>query len=576
MRLVTAEEMRHIERKAHQAGISYDTMMENAGRAVALAIQRCITSSGHAIVVLVGPGNNGGDGLVTARYLHQWGHAVSVYLWRRALDQDLNLERASELHMEIVRAEADPGWERLKALVGASDVLVDALLGTGAQGPLRGDLPQLLGSVHEVLAGLKHGPKAKALPVRVAAKAGDRSSPRSPLVVAVDVPSGLNVDTGEISELALKADLTVTLACPKLGHLLFPGADHIGKLWVADIGIDTQMGEDEAQAITVASPELVGSRLPTRPRDSHKGTFGKALIVAGSTNYVGAPCLASEAAYRVGAGLVTLAVAGPVYPLAASKLIETTFLVLPSDMGALVPDAVRIVSERIPEYDALLVGPGLGTEEVTGEFIQTLLRSGDRSSRRIGFRAPLPESKAPNRLPPTVIDADGLNLLAQEPRWWDWLPQTCILTPHPGEMARLCRCTVKDVEEDRLGIARDTARKWNCTVVLKGAYTVVASPTGALSVIPFANPILATAGTGDVLAGAITGLLAQGMNAYDAAECGAYVHGWSGELASAEIGLAGLLAGDLLLRLPQAIKRLRLQANRAHTSLRGVMPCSCL
>ncbi|MBC7256798.1 MAG: NAD(P)H-hydrate dehydratase, partial [Chloroflexi bacterium] len=338
------------------------------------------------------------------------------------------------------------------------------------------------------------------------------------------MPSGLDCDTGAIDEAALRADLTVTFAHPKRGHLAFPGAECVGELLVADIGIAPSLAQD--LPIEVATAAQVASWLPRRPPNAHKGTFGKALIIAGSTNYVGAPRLAAEAAYRVGAGLVTLALAGSVYPVVASRLTEPTYLVLPDDMGVLTADALKVLAERLTGYEALLVGPGLGQEKVTEAFLAGLLSGQWRAPRPpIGFGTAETAPAAPAPLPPLVLDADALNLLARLPERLSTLPANTVLTPHPGEMARLSALSVEEINADRLGVAKRFAEAWRCTLLLKGAYTVVAAPDAPTVVIPFANPALATAGTGDVLAGAIVGLIAQGLAPYRAAICGAYIHG---------------------------------------------------
>ena len=562
MRIVTSDEMRELERQANAAGISYETMMESAGRAAAEIVSQRALGDSLRILVLVGPGNNGGDGLVLARHLGQWGHSVSVYLWKRREGDDLNLSQVSTLSIPVFRAADDPDFTLLRKLVTEAGLVVDALLGTGASGPLRGDLPALLREVKTAIAQSRDSRAEKQTGHSLCSPA-KTPRPQSPLVVAIDMPSGLDADTGEISELALRADLTITFACPKRGHFVFPGAAWVGELLVADIGISVEPDEAPAERLQVATPTWVARRLPNRPLGSHKGSFGKAMVVAGSTHYVGAPCLAAEAAYRVGAGLVTLSLPGPIYPLVASRIRETTFLVLPSDMGALTADAVSIVRERIADYDALLVGPGLGGEKTTGEFVALLLDGGrHQQPKSIGFGVSPTPATAPIPLPPTVIDADGLNLLAKIPEWWRMLPRLCVLTPHPGEMARLQGCTTEQVERDRLGVARTSALEWNSVVVLKGAYTIVASPAGNAMVIPFANPALATAGTGDVLAGAITGLIAQGLEPYPAAVCGAYLHALAGDMVSAELGNAGMLASDLLPMLPRAVKDLWLARDR--------------
>jgi len=329
-------------------------------------------------------------------------------------------------------------------------------------------------------------------------------------------------------------------------------------LLVADIGIDPTLAE--RIGVEVATPEQIAAMLPSRPLDAHKGTFGKALIVAGSANYIGAPCLAAEAAYRVGAGLVTLAVPQRIYPLVAAKLSEPTFLVLPDDMGVLVPAALRVLAERIGDYDVLLVGPGLGTEPTTKDFVEGLIIGRWRTGLKpIGFGASERDSDRQPNLPPLVLDADALNLLADLGGWWEHLPQETVLTPHPGEMARLLACDVQTVQGDRIGVARGAAMQWGCTLVLKGAYSVVASPEGTVTVIPFANPALATAGSGDVLAGTILGLMAQGMAGSSAAVCGAYLHGLAAQIVGQQYGHAGMMASDLLPLLPLAVERMASQ-----------------
>jgi NAD(P)H-hydrate repair Nnr-like enzyme with NAD(P)H-hydrate dehydratase domain len=330
---------------------------------------------------------------------------------------------------------------------------------------------------------------------------------------------------------------------------------------VSDIGIPSSLTAH--LPLEVIDPELVGDLLPPRPRHAHKGTFGEALIVAGSPNYTGAAYLASAAATRVGAGLVTLCLAQSLHPILASKLTEVTFLLLPHDLGALVPEATKLLEEKLSDYDALLVGPGLGSEDSTVEFVRLLLGAeGEGARRGIGFlvgrgeEEPAREEKV-KKLPPLVIDADGLNALARTPRWWESLPVQGILTPHPGEMSRLMDCSIDEVEADRIGATQRAAQQWKQVVILKGAHSIIAAPDGRVAISPFANPGLATAGTGDVLAGSIVGFLAQGLSLYEAAIAGVYLHGAAGEMATAALGNAGTVAGDLLPLLPQVLKRLR-------------------
>ena len=557
MKLVTIEEMRRLERTADAGGHSYADMMEQAGRAVAEAIQKRMDVVARQILILVGPGNNGGDGLVAARYLKEAGGRVTCFLGKSRPDDDPNLGRAIELGIPCLQAADAAGEEALLRALHEADAIVDALLGTGASRPIGGQLKRVLGLARQVVDERRtpKAPRWDALAPPPPPSPADRPAP-CPYVVAVDVPSGLDCDTGALDPAALPADLTVTFAAPKRGHFRFPGAGAIGELVVADIGIDASLSSDIQ--VEVATAERIASMLPPRPADAHKGTFGKAMIVAGSINYTGAPYLAAAAAARVGTGLVTLAPPQPLYPILASKLTEATFVLLPHNMGVLVPEALRVLVPSLEGYGAILIGPGLGREKETVEFVCRALGATAASDRRrIGFQRAGEPAEDKVDLPPLVLDADALNALAELGDWWTCLPQNSILTPHPGEMARLMHRDRPDGDEDRIALASTQAGEWRQIVVLKGAHTVVAAPDGRAMVIPFANPGLATAGTGDVLAGAIVGLLAQGLAPFEAAVCGAYLHGLAGQIVAEQMGTAGSLAGDLLPALPQAILRLR-------------------
>ncbi len=538
MKITSTDQMREIEKEADGRGLTYATMMENAGQAVALEIRDHFGARDKAVLVLVGPGNNGGDGLVAARHLHDEGANVRLYLWKRKVRGDDNFRQTQDRGIPYLRADDDKNRQQLNSFLDATDIVVDALLGTGVTRPIGGVLEDVLNLLKQKRNELR----------------GD-----APRVVAVDVPTGLDCDSGEVDPATVPADLTVTLALPKRGFYSFPGSDYLGELVISDIGIPPAMTEH--LSVELLEPELVKSKLPDRPRRAHKGTFGKALIVAGSPNYTGAAYLASAAATRVGAGLVTLSLAQSLHPILASKLTEVTFLLLPHDLGALVPQAIKLLQERLPEYDALLVGPGLGLEDSSVEFVHEFVCVEPSAvARKLGF---VPATGQPSReaeekgLPPLVIDADGLNALARASRWWESLASQAVLTPHPGEMSRLLDCSLEEVESDRVAIAQKAAQKWTQVVVLKGAHTVIAAPDDRVVISPFANPGLASAGTGDVLAGSIVGFLAQGLSPYEAAVAGVYVHGAAGEMATAAMGNAGTVAGDLLPLLPLVLKKLR-------------------
>jgi hydroxyethylthiazole kinase-like uncharacterized protein yjeF len=564
MKIVTSEEMRRIDEEAVARGVATATLMENAGRATAEACGLKMDLSDRKVLVLVGPGNNGGDGLVAARYLHEMGAAVYVYVGKRLVEGDENYRRVQELEIPVFWHEEDEGGEKLRKLARQADVVVDALLGTGVTKPVTGAIKEMLSTVGPLIARRRERsadltPGGTLHPVASLDRA---APPPGPLVVAVDMPSGLNADNGALDPATLAADLTVTFAFPKPGHFLAPGAWTVGELVVADISIPPNLA-DEVK-LEMAEPELVRSLLPERPPYAHKGTFGKALLVSGSVNYTGAAYLAATAATRVGCGLVTLAPPQPLYPILAAKISEATWLLLPHDMGVISAGAIKVLEEELGNYDALLVGPGLGCEKATVEFVSGFLSAAEAPHKKghMGFLLQKEEAgeraeKEASPLPPLVLDADALNILSELPDWWKLLPPESILTPHPGEMARLVGCSVKEVEADRLGAVREMAARWGQVVVLKGAYTLVAAPDGRVCVMPFANPGLATAGSGDVLAGAIVGFRAQGLDPYQAALAGAYVHGQAGEMARRELGETGTVAGDLLPRLPLVIKALR-------------------
>ncbi len=538
MKLVTADQMRALEQRADASGNTYALMMERAGKAVADAMSERYGARAKRVLVLVGPGNNGGDGLVCARYLRDAGARVALYIWKRADNpDDENWKFCRERAIATTRAEDDPNFSALKKSLAETDLIVDALLGTGVTRPIEGVLKEMLKVVKKSREMRELEELGELVPLVP-------SVPSVPSVVAIDLPSGLNPDTGALDPAALNADLTVTFAFPKIGQLAFPGANAVGELVVADIGIPAEWAG--GNALEVAAAREIAARLPARTRDSHKGTFGKAMICAGSANYVGAAFLAGSAATRAGAGLVTLALARAIYPMVASALHETTFVALPDDAGVLVPDATRALTDYLAGYDALLIGCGFGRAEKTIAFVQSLLAEiTNHKSEIINL----------------VIDADALYALAQSGDWWTRLaPNRVILTPHPGEMARLTGWSRDAIQPDRVNVARKFAAQWQQVVVLKGAFTVVASPDPSTplraraTLLPFATPALATAGTGDVLAGTIVAMLAQGLSVYDAAIAGAYLHGLAGEIAEKEIGRAGVVAGDLLSRLPQAIR----------------------
>ena len=545
MKVVTVEQMRAIERETDAAGVSYAEMMENAGRATARAIADRIEKGG-SVAILVGPGNNGGDGLVAGRYLAEAGARVAFYLFKPRPADDPNYARILEMGLPVKLAIKDRAGAALHAWVKSADVLVDAVLGTGADRPIAGALETLLQRCAHAREENRRLPAATGAPLSTGSLAGRPAA--LPLVVAVDCPSGLNCNTGALDPVALPADLTVTFAAPKVGQFLFPGAAAVGELLVADIGSPDDLRSLEGVELELATADAVRDMLPARPLEAHKGTFGRVMIAAGSVNYTGAAALAAQGAYRAGAGLVTLAIPGSIHAPLAAQVAEATFLLLPHELGAINENGVRLLLESIADYDALLIGPGIGRDERTRHFLEDLLAHEKAAPRgRIGFARPLAgeAAQAGLKLPPLVVDADGLNLLTELDDWPERLPPGSILTPHPGEMARLMKCDRDEVNADRIGVAQGAAADWGQVIVLKGAFTVIAAPDGRTTLLPFANPALATAGSGDVLAGAIVALLGAGLEPYPAAVAGAFLHGAAGRRAAQEIGSAGVAAGDL-------------------------------
>ena len=535
MKIVTTQQMQAAERAADAAGHSYDQMMESAGHCVAEAIEAHFDLIGGRALILVGPGNNGGDGLVTARYLAQMGWVVSVFIWKRNIQNDSNWTRLNGTGVECIFAADSDAPGKLAQWLNESAIIVDALLGTGVSRPIAGTLAELLSDVKTSVNLRRAAPDGlqltdPTLPYRDDDEFG-------PAVVAVDLPSGLNSDTGAIDPYTLPADLTVTFAAPKVGHILPPGPQVVGRLVVGDIGIKTAHYPAEV-SLEMATAAKVARLLPARSATAHKGSFGTALIVAGSVNYTGAALLAGQAAVRTGAGLVTLAVPQPIYPIVAAGLAEATYLSLPNHKGQIAPEATPLLQKAGEERaTAMLIGPGLGHSEATTGFLENLL------------------AKA-SGLPPLVLDADALNILAGQPDWWQGVPPFSIVTPHPGEMGRLTNSSTTQVQAKRLECAREMAVHWQQIVLLKGAHTIVAGPDGRTMVMPFANPALAKAGSGDVLAGAIVSLRAQSLEPFEAAVAGAYLHGLAGDLVREEIGSAASTAGHLINRLPTALREL--------------------
>lgn len=510
MRVVSVEEMRAIEARAGtEYGLDSAALMERAGRSVAEEVRALFDGdvNGRGVVTLVGPGNNGGDGQVMGRYLASWGARVIEYHWR-----DGTLRREDGM------LPAGDDLEELQAALSGADVVVDALLGTGHARPLAGEMRNAL-----------------------ALAARQRERQPGTRIVALDLPSGLNADTGAVDAGAIAADLTVTLAFPKTGLFIFPGAHLVGDLRTGSIGLPDTM--DISAGMELIDDSMARELLPPRPLDGNKGTFGKVMLIAGSRAFIGAASLAGQAALRTGAGLVTIATTAERAAIYAATLPEVTYHLLPAENIAPEKRAQSALN-GLRGYKALVVGPGLGQSEGTRAFLLALFAGLLR----------LDEAQRPRLL----VDADGLNLLSQQPDWPALLPPGSILTPHPGEMSRLLGgAKVSGGGADRLETTASAAAAWGHIVTLKGGCTLVASPDGRLRINWPPNPALATAGSGDVLSGVTGALLAQGLGPFDAATLGVSLHARAGLRVAGRLGITGAIAGDLPPELPPAIRALR-------------------
>lgn len=509
--LVTAEEMRTLDhRTIHEANVPGTTLMERAGTGVVNsleALKGCPV--GKKVVVFCGKGNNGGDGFVVARLLKRKRAKVKVLLLAspNALSPDAAvMYRRFHKIAGATGIVAQPSAQSMQTAAQEADILIDALFGTGLSTPVRD-------------------------PYRTAIVAMNESSAWT---VAVDLPSGIHSDTGAVLGAAVRADLTVTFGCPKVGLYLGEAIDYTGIIHTVDIGIPHQFVEALSIRTFLLGPEVIAPWIPPRPCSAHKGRYGHAAIIAGSLGKTGAAAMTARAALRVGTGLVTVATAQTVNMILESKVVEAMTYPLPETRShTLGLEAIPELSAFIEGKTAVGIGPGLSTHPETCEMIRTIL---------------------PQLSPPCVIDADGLNALAGHTAILSSCRHPPILTPHPGEMARLLGdTTAKTVNEDRLGIARRFAAAHHVILVLKGARTVIADYQGYAAICPTGNPGMATAGMGDALTGMITGFLAQRLSPWQAAQTGVYLHGLAGDLAAKDKGYAGLIAGDLIERIPDAI-----------------------
>lgn len=509
MKLASVQEITHIDRKAiREFGIPGPVLMENAAAAVLQEMERHFDGLlGVKVGIICGKGNNGGDGLALARRLRIRGVPVRVAVLApfSALrgEAKLNLSILRKTDVEII---PNAGPSVLNELVAWSDVVVDALLGVGLSKPLKGNY---------------------ALAVELMNASGRP-------VVAVDIPSGIDADSGQVLGSAVRADLTVTMTLPKRGLFLHPGSDCAGTVRIADIGIPPQVIEKESLRTNLLDREMLQGSFAPRSRDGHKGDYGHLLVIAGSQGKAGAAVMAARGALRSGAGLVTISAPASIVSILQQQAFEAMCIPAGESIDGTIGMGVEgEILKATATMAACAIGPGLTIHYETVQVVRNLVQSIEI---------------------PMVIDADGLNALAGSADVLRRTKAPVIVTPHPGEMARLAGIAVREVQQDRIAVARRFASKYGVTVVLKGAGTVIATPKGDAFLNTTGNPGMATGGTGDVLTGVIGSLLAQGYHPQEAACIGVFIHGLAGDRAAEEKGEAGMIAGDVIENLPDAIQ----------------------
>lgn len=521
MKLVTAKEMKALEQTAiDDYGMPGILFMEHAGKRLAMKCMEMIgqTDCRKTVWIFVGKGNNGGDGLVAARHLINNNQSVRVVLlcdpWDFTGDAKSNFTMLQQLRPELIQNRDEIHIAELKKEIHDQDLVIDAIYGTGFVG-------LAMGLDAEVIRVLMNHPG---------------------IVISADLPSGMEADSGKTSGPCVHADYTLTFGLPKRGLYQDPNRTYCGEIEVVDIGLPIDMLELPALMVELIEAKMVASLLPVRKRDSHKGTYGHLFVVGGSTGMTGAVSLACQAALAVGAGVVTAGVPGSLHDVMESKLTEAMTKPMPEFRpGNFHQSAAGSILEFAEKATALVMGPGMGRSQSVKELINEVL---------------------PQISTPKVIDADALNAIAEilidRPDFIKAFSGSTVLTPHPGEMARLTGASVEEIEGDRIAFAKRFAEVWHCTLVLKGAHTVIADPDGRVYLNITGNAGMATGGTGDVLAGMIGALMGQGLDASAAAAAGVYLHGLAGDFA-ARSGMEGLLASHLIDNLQQAFKFVKIQ-----------------
>jgi ADP-dependent NAD(P)H-hydrate dehydratase / NAD(P)H-hydrate epimerase len=510
MYLVDAKQMREMDRRTIEAyGLDGRILMENAGRgATRFFCDRIDRIGAKRVAIVAGRGNNGGDGFVIARYLAQKKIRATVFLLADAArlsgDALANFNLLAPIKVPVIAIIDEKAFSKYKSTLLHQDVFVDAILGTGLNSDVKGFFKKIIDFINQ-----------SAKPV-----------------LAVDIPSGLNADTGQICGVCIKAFATATFGFAKIGHMLEPGAELTGKLKVVDIGIPNFVAEAVDPRVRLTTSNQVADALPKRANAAHKGDTGHLFVVAGSTGKTGAAIMATNAALRSGAGLVTLGVAAGLNPILENQVIEAMTLPLPEvAAGTLGTSALKPILESLEGKRCLALGPGMGTAPETVVIVTQIVQ-----------KCPVP----------LVIDADGLNCLVGQTEVLKNAKVPIVLTPHPGEMARLAGVDTKTIGKDRVAFARTWAQKLGVCLVLKGARTVVAQADGSVFINPTGNAGMATGGMGDVLTGVIAGLITQGFEPEVAARAGVYLHGLAADILAESVGPVGYLATEVMQAIPKA------------------------
>jgi hydroxyethylthiazole kinase-like uncharacterized protein yjeF len=517
MILVTAAEMQEMDRRTIEAhGIPGLELMENAGRGATDALlDQFAGSIKTGVAIICGKGNNGGDGFVMARYLADRHIDVTVYLLAKAAqvkgDAAANLKRLAGLKIPLIEIPDEGSFSKIKSDLSRFDLLVDAILGTGLTSDVRGFFKTVIDFINDL---------------------NRNGTP----VFAVDMPSGLNSDTGQPCGTCIRAQGTATFALAKIGHYTYPGADYSGKLKIIDIGIPDAIVNAVGPKQYLLSAEQIRAAFPIRSADTHKGRNGHLLVIAGSTGKTGAAAMTAVSAMRAGAGLVTLGIAESLNPIVETQVLEVmTAPLAECEYGILADVAIDDIAKLVDGKNCLAIGPGIGQAPATRSLVKKILSRVEA---------------------PMIIDADGLNNIAGQTQLLKKSKAPVILTPHPGEMARLIETSPAAVQQNRLACARDFAANCGVHVVLKGAATVIAHPDGSAYINPTGNPGMASGGMGDVLTGVIAGLIAQGFAPKAATHAAVYLHGAAADTLARTVGPIGYLAGEVMNAIPGEIKKI--------------------